>query len=169
MNIDLHHEYYKWLCYLVFPNKQECESYSKLLNELHNRDFTFILLKDENRMRDGIDLRYRFGYEYHIPNEDIKLYLDTKDGCSILEMMVALSLRCEEDIMSDINIGNRAPLWFKNMLKSLGLDQMINSFYDQNLVDKTLDNFLNRNYEPNGSGGLFTIKNFRSDLRNIDI
>lgn len=35
----------------------------KLLRHLHNIDFQYMLPMDGNRAEDGIDLRYRFGYE----------------------------------------------------------------------------------------------------------
>ena len=35
--------------------------------------------------------------------------------------------------------------------------------------DDVIKRFLDRDYEPNGKGGLFTIKNCRQDLRKVEI
>ncbi len=84
-------------------------------------------------------------------------------------MMVALSLKCEENFMSDQAYGNRISNWFFEMLQSLKLDGMTNDRYDEKWIDYRIYVFLNHIYEPNGSGGLFTIPNIDKDLRDVDI
>jgi hypothetical protein len=123
---------------------------------------------DQNRAEDGLSLRYRFaldnGYE---DNPDY--ILDILDGpCSVLEMMVALALRCEE-VMDDAHIGDRTSQWFWGMIVNLGLGAMYDDLYDRQLVDEIIDTFLDRNYDPDGKGGLFTILNCERDLRDMEI
>ena len=60
-------------------------------------------------------------------------------------------------------------MWFWIMVKSLGLNEMTDDKYDYDYVDHTIARFLERDYEPNGKGGLFTIANFNKDMRDIDI
>jgi hypothetical protein len=92
------------------------------------------------------------------------------DGpCSILEMMVALANRCEETIMDDPDIGNRRDQWFWGMIKSLGLGDMYDTRYDEYYVEDVVVRFLDRDYEPDGHGGLFTVKNAYRDMRDIEI
>jgi len=122
---------------------------------------------DNNRAEDGIDLRFRFGYEHNYIRSKIDKYLDT-GPCSILEMMISLSFRCE-DIMSDPEYNNRLDQWFWNMLKSLGLHTMDDDRFNPNKIDKTIMIFLNRDYQPNGQGGLFTLKKPKYDLRQAEI
>ena len=55
------------------------------------------------------------------------------------------------------------------MITNLGLGSMYDSNYDKIYVRKTVERFLNRDYEPNGKGGLFTIRNCNRDLRQVEI
>lgn len=160
-------DYFEWIYNLVCGERfSEKLSYKKLLMHLHNTDFIYLIPKDGNRAQDGIDLRYRFAYEY-TDIEDADSYL--KSPCSVLEMMVALAVRCEETIMDDPTKGDRTGQWFWNMIVSLGFGGMSDDRYDRFFVDKTLDRFLSRKYEPNGKGGLFTIRNPKRDMRRIEI
>ena len=165
---DLREMYYSWVCSLAFPNEGERFKYSKLLDYLYNRRFDYSIPLDENRYSDGIDLRYRFGYEYSINHEDIGLAFDCRE-CSILEMMVALSLRCEEHIMSNDIVGNRIGFWFAGMLDNLQISGSTDDNYDEKWVEYRIDCLLNHNYEPNGEGGLFTVDNPRKDMRETEI
>lgn len=158
-------EYFKWLTSQICGSRYSSSiSYRKLFRYLHDTDFRFVLPMDENRAEDGISLRYHFaveiGYE-HIPES---LY----GPCSVLEMLIALSMKCE-DYMDDTDYGDRTKQWFWNMLKNLGIGCMEDSIFDERLVRNSLERFMNRTYEPDGQGGLFTIKNCPHDLRNVEI
>ena len=52
------------------------------------------------------NLRYRFGREIKLPSGIISSELDNYP-CSVLEMLIALSIRCEETIMTDEEYGDR--------------------------------------------------------------
>lgn len=163
--------YFDWLLSHVkkgLPTSDLQFQYMRLMQQLDRTEFIYILAMDENRYQDGIDLRYRFGREEGIPDEDIVLYLDIRP-CSVLEMMVALSIRIEEHIMLDNDLGDRTGQWFWEMIGSLGLENMTNSNYDEQLVTDILQNFVERRYEYNGQGGLFTLMNPPRDLRTVDI
>jgi hypothetical protein len=84
-------------------------------------------------------------------------------------MMIALSIRIEEDIMDDDEYGNRIGQWFWEMIVSLGLGSMTDEHYDEVYITDVIDCFLNRRYEPNGKGGLFTIRDTKDDLRDVEI
>lgn len=163
-------EYNEWLFDSVGPHRfAEHSSYWRLITRLHETEFRYSIRNDENRAQDGIDLRYRFalkcGYEY-----SYDFVMECLHGpCSVLEMMVALAIRCEEHIMDDPDIGDRTQQWFWNMIVNLGLGSMTDDRYDEDFVDRRIETFLNREYEPNGKGGLFTVDNARRDLRNVEI
>ncbi|WP_243133445.1 hypothetical protein [[Ruminococcus] torques] len=56
--------YFNWMCQLVFDGRYSKKlSYRRLLKVLHKIEFTYSIPMDGNRAEDGIDLRYRFGYE----------------------------------------------------------------------------------------------------------
>lgn len=160
--------YFNWMASLAIPNIVERDNYQSLLISLYGKKFNFTIPLDKNRLVDGIDLRYRFGYENGFSNDQIGRYIDTRE-CSMLEMMVALALRCEEHIMDDPDIGNQLSNWFSEMIISLKLKDMTNRNFDDRWVEYRLDCLLNHEYEPNGDGGLFTIRNPRQDLRTVEI
>lgn len=160
---ELNDRYFDWLCDTICGL-----GYYNLLAYLHGVDFTYTIPMDGNRAEDGIEMRYRFasdeGYDYRI----VASYIDDRP-CSVLEMLVALAVRCEEHIMFDPDMGDRTCQWFWEMITSLGLDSMTDECFDEGQVNYILERFLNRDYEPNGEGGLFTVKHASRDMRNIEI
>lgn len=160
--------YFNWLKDIVSGSRfAKGVSFNKLLMRLHDIEFRYSILKDENRASDGINLRWR----YALRQGDTSGYiLEVLDGpCSVLEMMVALALRCEETIMDDPSIGDRTGQWFWGMITSLGLGSMRDDIFDKSVVDECIERFLNRDYHSNGRGGLFTVRNCDHDLRDVEI
>lgn len=163
---ELNEEYFNWMYQLVFANEKR-RSYRKLLKYLNSVEFTYILDFDSNRAEDGMDLRYRFGYEHDYNGPMIAAYLDDRP-CSVLEMIVALANRCEEQIMDDPHAGCRRGQWFFSMLASLGLSGMNDENFVRSDAEKIVSRFLSRQYARNGEGGLFTV-NSRHDMRSVEI
>lgn len=165
---ELTARYFDWMYRLVCNDEYSRGlSYRKLLRHLHKTEFLYSIPMDGNRAEDGADLRYRFGYEQAHERSQIALYLD-RQPCSVLEMMVALSIRCEET-MEDPEIGDRTGQWFWNMIVNLGLGPMDDRRFDAVYVNGILERFMNRKYGPNGEGGLFAIRHPRQDLRSAEI
>lgn len=162
---EMNNAYFEWMYCLVSDNKH---SYRKLLFLLHEIDFTYMLNMDGNRYDDGVDLRYRFADEQGYPDRMVAKYLDNHP-CSVLEMLIALSIRLEEHIMADPDIGNRTGTWFWTMLSNLELDDMDDSNFDHDRAEMVIQRFLNRDYSRDGTGGLFRIENCKYDLRDVDI
>lgn len=162
---ELNDSYFDWMYRLVCKKPG---SYRRLFKQLHSIDFEYLIPMDGNRAEDGVDLRYRFGYENAYDDHTIAKYLDDHP-CSVLEMLIALAIRCEEHIMDDPDIGDRTYIWFWNMIQNLGLDFMSDSRYEPEYVAATIDRFLNRDYGRNGTGGLFTVNSSRYDMRSMEI
>lgn len=161
--------YILWLEQIACANNiQKMTMYSKLFEKLYDTTFDYSISRDENREQDGIDLRYKFGYNNDIPNEVVASSLDRKP-CSVLEMMVALAMSEEDVSHSDIHDDNTADRWFWDMIESLELDDQTNNNYSESKVDRVLQRFLNRQYRFNGRGGLFTLMNPPRDLRTVEI
>ena len=160
--------YYKWLCNKI-SDSNGSHNYSMLLEHLYNTIFEPMIELDENRADDGKNLRYRFGYENDIPSGIISRSLDADELCNLLEMMVALALRCEESIMANECYGDRTSIWFWDMISSLGLYTMANNNFDIKHIDVILKRFINRQYKKNGEGGLFTIDGIKKDMRTEEI
>ena len=166
INRNLNSEYFDWMYRIICDNKRL--SYKKILKHLHDTRFVYSIDMDGNRADDGVDLRYRFGYEMDYDDLSICHWLDTGD-CSVLEMMVALTLRCEEHIMSDPEFGDRTDKWFWIMMDSLGLSFMDDLTFSQVEATLIIDRFQNREYESNGVGGLFIVENTEHDMRDMEI
>ena len=150
-------EYFIWLCNLI-QDESMYVSYDKLLEHLHDIEFRYLLPMDQNCAEYGVYMRYRFA------GRDADYIVGP---CTVLEMMVALALRCEENIMDDPLVGNRTGQWFWEMIVNLGLGAMYDRQYDGEYVESVINRFLDRQYEPDGRGGLFTIKYCDYDLRKV--
>lgn len=161
---ELTRHYFNWMCNLVCDKKKK--SYEKLLFHLYDKEFTYIIETDGNRAEDGIDLRYRFAYETGQNEAMVSTYLDNRQ-CSVLEMLIALCVRCEEEITDNMGDNNNTTKMFWNCINTLGLKNMYDERFAEEYTDEVIDRFLNREYEPNGKGGLFENSNY--DMRNVEI
>ena len=161
---DMVDEYREWLLdFIRFDDY--CDRYGRLLDYLSTRKFTWSVDHDENRAEDGFALRCRFASEYDCDNfwED---RLPKK--CSVLEMMIALSMRCE-DVVWNPDIGDRTAVWFWEMMWSLGFKYMTNINFDKTQCKNIVDRFLSRSYQACGCGGLFSIWDSEVDMRKAEI
>ena len=71
--------------------------------------------------------------------------------------------------MCDPDKGDRTTQWFWAMITSLGLSSMTDYNYNEWLVNDVITRFLNREYDQNGKGGLFTIRRWDRDARDAEI
>lgn len=163
---DVNKEYFDWLYNLACKERYSSRvSYKKLLTYLHSKPFRYLLSRDENRAEDGLEVRHMFIHECGY-TRDVEMYID--GPCTMLEMILALCLKCE-GIMDNAQIGDRTSQWFWIMIGNLGLGSMSDSRFDERYVDDVVERFLEREYEPNGRGGLFIIRNCEYDLRDVEI
>lgn len=167
---ELNRQYFKWLCRLVRgANDRPKGSFQKLLRALHQAEFYYILPMDDNRGSDGIDLRYRFGYENEVDGREVASYLDDRP-CSVLEMLLALSIRIDEHLLYDPEFGDRPAEWFWRFIRNLGLDAMTDDNYDELKVETAIENFLERKYSKTGAGGsIVYLPDTTKDIRGVDI
>lgn len=158
-------DYFEWMYDLVCEGRfSGSVTYRELLTFLHDIEFTYFIRYDENRAVDGITLRYRYCQLHDC--EDLEYCLT--GPCSVLEMMVALAIRCE-GIMDDPMRGDRTSQWFWEMISNLGLGSMSDDNFSEWTVHDVVARFLNRDYEPDGRGGLFRVRGTRRDMRDIEI
>lgn len=150
-------EYLKWLI-----KKMDGDDYRKLFNAMICREFTYFISNDDNRAADGINLRDIFFDETGI---------EVKDGipCSILEMLVALSIRCEIDIVG-VPGEEKISRLFWIMIKNLDLDWCTDARFDPRFVKEKMDILVERRYGRNGFGGLFPLyEHAKEDMRKTEI
>ena len=162
----LRKRYFHWLVDLI--DNGTATAYSELLRYLFDRPFMYTIPNDANREEDGIDLRYRFGRRNGIPDAEICSELDDRP-CGYLEMMVALCLRVEEQIIGDPEIQNGVSDFFWRMIDSLGLSGQSNYRFDSMLTSRAIEHLENHEYASDGNGGLFYIPSCREDLRRTEI
>lgn len=73
---------------------------------------------DENRAIDGLELRDDFEYE---TGDYLDKSSDLPAQCSMFEMLAALAIRCENQLMRDSMVGDRTSKWFFEFLDNLGV------------------------------------------------
>lgn len=162
---DIQNDYFEWMVDIVDGFRYSKEiSHRKLLIHLHTTVFDYTIPMDANRADDGIQLRRRYCLYHNADRSCLNI-----GPCTVLEMMIALALRCEEEIMDDPDVGNRTAQWFWTMIANLGLNGITDDIYDRQYVDDVLERFMNMEYEPDGRGGLFRIRNCPHDLRYVEI
>ncbi len=121
---------------------------------------------DENRASDGVQLRHRWSLE---TGERVLEDLFTSPA-SVLETLVALSFKAEENIAANPDIGKRTTQWFWTMIVNLGLGAQTDDHFNMESAMTCIHRFLNGQYEPNGRGGLFVVRHHPDvDMRTLDI
>ena len=151
--------YKEWLLRRVCDLPQ-MRKYSELWDKLYSTEYKWVIPQDKNRAADGVDLRYKYKGDG---------YICMNGPCTVLEMLVALAIRCENELMGDIMQEDKTKKWFWMMIKNLELDEMTDLRYDEYFVESVLDIWMANRYEFDGRGGLFWIKNIEYDMRNVEI
>lgn len=146
----MNHKYFRWLSLKVNPRG---EPYFNLLNTLYSMPFRVSGLcpTDIRREEDGRQLRK----EYSIDTGGGLTVRDEEAPCNVLECLTALASRMD-DILGEVS-ENQAYIWFHDMISNLGLLQYDDRHYNEIEVRYIIDMWLERNYAPNGQGGLFPL------------
>lgn len=167
--MKMYEEFFEWIY-----QKVDGKGRRTVLEILYETEFYALIPQDNNRIQDGVSARYKFAKDVGIPELVIDEKFDSST-CSVLEMMYGLAIRIEDTIMSDKDFGDRTNIWFWMMIKSLGLywmeDSRINCDLERQkeVIKHVVEGFLNRGYESNGAGGLFTVNDTSKDMRDIEI
>ena len=157
--------YYEWLVKKIGGENCGHYCYSKLLHFLFREPFTWKndIYLDVNREEDGFELR-----SVYFDETGKRLDINLIDTCSVLEMMVALSIRADRDIMW-IPGEDHPERLFWIMISNAGLLDFSDAYYDETTVYNIIDNILKRNYAPNGQGGFFPVSHVYHDMRTLTI
>ncbi len=165
MNEPLDELYLTWLYSQVGSVKRRTASRThwSLVRQLFTKEFVWLVPNDDNRVEDGRDLRQEFLDEREIVDPDLA-WMGL--GCSMLEMLIALSRRLSFEAEGEPRV------WFWHMLGNLDLTQFNDEEYNelhQQGIDAALDQVIWRTYSPNGSGGLFPLKRPKENQRTVEI
>jgi hypothetical protein len=156
--------YFKWLCAHVTASTA-FQSFSSLLSHLHQTPFSWIILGDDNRAEDGRDLRINFAI---VSGHEVPAQVEAQDEwwavpASVLEVLIAFSQKAE------FQTDEPAASWFWEMIRNIGLGDIMDGNYDPVEVDSILNNFIWRSYDRNGDGGLFPLAQTSVDQREVEI
>lgn len=158
--------YFEWLYSQVgsVRNRNPARSFWKLARKLYTTEFVWLVANDDNRVEDGKELRLEFMNEQGF--DQVSPEWETL-GCSVLEMLVALSRRAAFET-------DGSPVeWFGIFLGNLGLTPMRDDIFDNInpvIVAEILQTFIYRTYNPDGSsGGLFPLDHPYEDQRKVEL
>lgn len=158
--------YMKWMLDKMNYRKHGKGKYGRLMRKLNEREFTYTLLLDENRVYDAVEMRNRFLDEtftskHTVFGDDLTQYCSNllfgPDRCSLLEMFTALSIRCEMEI-TGMPGKDHIDRMFWVMLDNLGLNSYPDDKWDEAEVNAILDELLVKS----DKNRLFPLK--RSDI-----
>lgn len=127
-------DYKRWLMYQI-GGSSECRNYTLLLDELYDIPFRYVVPSDQNRIEDAYALRSEFLDSYDWPRITNK--------ASVLEVLIALARKIDEDLMYDEEFGDRTEEWFWVMVRNLGIC-LSNSHYDSQFVEERVNQWMDR-------------------------
>lgn len=156
--------YFNWLCAKVirYEVKTPSTSYDLLLSKLHDTEYIWVLIGDDNRAADGVQLRSDFMNTFMYEDEDVDLgWLHM--GCSMLELLLALSVRLQ--FQTGINVD----IWFWHLIENLGMTRFNDSAINDIYIDEILYNLMWRQYDSLGRGGLFPLLETNNDQTKVEI
>lgn len=146
--------YFDYLLKLI--DSPYVDDYKILLNILFSTDFRWSIHNDDNRAKDGIEIRYDFEEECGINDDDfMELMLIP---CSVMEVICGLAIRMDL-LMRDPEEPHIAR-WFWELVGNLGLLDYCDEAFERGVwnftdVKNVLDIFMDRQYDELGHGGLF--------------
>jgi hypothetical protein len=135
-------------------------TYWKLFRKLFNTEYVWLVSGDDNRGEDGLELREEFFVESNLEDDDSLSMI----GCSIFEMLIAFSRRAE------FNAGETPEFWFWKFLENLELHEENDaSTTPPEKIDRILYDFVWRDYDEDGYGGLFPMNDPPEDQRKVEV
>jgi hypothetical protein len=164
LNATLDDDYLEYLEDVVgAPSNGRVGNHKKLLKQLYSKEFVWIVPNDDNRCLDGLLVREEFIREY---GSQAALESWRNLGCSTLEMIIGLARRLSFEAEGEPHE------WFWILLRNLEIDRYTDSQYNWRIerrVNEILDRLIWRQYEFDGLGGLFPLRNPHDDQRKQEI
>lgn len=161
----LEESYFHWLYNQVAPLrlKNPARTYWDLLGRLHHKEFVYFVPNDDNRAAEGKYLRYEF-INGLPPAQQLADEAWMNLGCSMLEMLIALSRRLS------FLTGGAAGEWFWHFMENLGLRGCTDATPGSpQMIDLALNCVIERTYDTCGNGGLFPLRETNIDQRSVEI
>lgn len=159
MDKRLEERYFNWLCAKIIRPELPHQTYYELFRVLHGTEFVWLVIGDDNRAADGVELRYRFLVESGADPE----HAWSNVLCSIFEMLIAFSYDAE--FQTEVSYRD----WFWELIDNLGLTPFDDDHMDYESVSDILYRFVWRLYDADGVGGLFPLKHPEKDQRKVEL
>ena len=163
-------QYVEWIALgKIRMDRSDFVKYNALIWTLVDIPFEYSHPMDENRYNDGIALRKEFELLTEVVLEDEPGY---REKCTVYEMLAALAARCESQLMRNVALGDRSKTWFFEMLRNLDVlkwdfDHLQYNYKDD--INEKIGRWLRREYEFDGRGGAFPLKNATENQKNVQI
>lgn len=162
----LESDYFDWLCALAGTDGDEMlgNGYRMLSKRLHEKEFYWILPRDDNRAVDGVDLRLRFlderpDYaEIDIKKRKKKHFLERY--CSVFEMLIGLCWRLTDEVIYGSPNKRIISKLFMDILYRTELYEMMDNVFDEEmaaLLEIKINKILDRKYDKDGDGSFFGV------------
>jgi hypothetical protein len=136
-------------------------SYYELVHVMFNIEFTWTVPMDDNRVADGMEIRYEFAELHGLDRQEA---LDLGPP-SFIEVLLGLSRRLA------FVAGGSAPRWAWELLVNLDLERMWDhlSRSKARQAETILETVINRDYRPDGVGGFFPLAWPTRDQREVEL
>lgn len=153
--------YFDWLC-ITINNR----NYLELARALHSAEFRARIPADQNRGMDGMQLRVDFMERHGTFGSSVN-----RGSCTMLEFLIGIAKH-----MSFLMYGNqsdhRTAYYFWVLIRNLHLEKLNDdNWYSLNgefYVEDAVNRVVNRQYDRNGSGGLFPLRHPAQDQRKVE-
>ena len=172
MTNPLNEPYYEWLRDQIWFNYRHfsLKPHEGLSQALWAKPFAWTVPNDDNRLEDGLELRYLFLTDEELGDkfETVPLVIIAEfrsQPCSMLEVLIALSRRLA------FAAGGDAQWWAWKLLTNLGLNKMRDPITRKKAerIDEILDQLIWRTYNWDGAGGFFPLAFPHSDQTKVEI
>lgn len=166
-------EYFEWLYGKIGSrtDRNPRHSHRILAEHLFRREFYWSVPNDDNREGDGLQLRDDFCDERGCwAGSDFPI----QEPCTVLEFLIGLAERFSfeaDELFKHTTVGD----CFWHMLGNLGLKAYNDEYCmtleaeASELIDWTITQLLDREYEYDGEGGLFPLRYPQRDQRETEI
>lgn len=159
--------YFDWLCILTgIDHRIQGRNYGNLAQALHQQAFRAKIHIDSNLGMDGMQLRVEF------MQRNGPLGSSSNRGpCTMLEFLIALA-RHMSFMMSGNKSGHHTEYYFWTLIRNMGLDKLTDDRWEylngDFHVEDTVWRILSRNFDSDGSGGIFPLKYPKEDQRRVE-
>lgn len=176
----LNEMYFIWLQQQMYINYRHNSpvKFDELLKILWEKPFPWTVEKDDNRVEDGLELRYHFLQDESCRYRFQALQIEAGDSgmlhivadfraqpCSILEVIIGLSRRLA------FAAAGEPGWWAWRLIVNLDLQRMKDPLTQRRRarIEETLEALIWRTYTWDGVGGFFPLRYPKEDQRKVEL